>query len=367
MKTCGIIAEYNPFHNGHRYHIEKTRELTGCEAVIAVMSGNFVQRGEPAVKDKFSRAETAVRNGADVVLELPCIFAVQGASAFAHGAVSVLRSAGIDQLSFGSECGNLENLLEISETPVRPENIRELMDTGMSYPKAYSLLTRSMLPNDILAVSYLKEIRDTGIEPVVIQRTNDYSSEILAEVSSAAAVRKALREGRDVSGSVPASDLSDPVFMDAYYPYLRNFILTADSSYLRSLFLCTEGIENHLKKCAAASDTWDDFMRSAVTYRYTASRIRRTCVFFLMQLRRECVEALGEPRHMRVLAFSETGRRWLQTMRESEIRPAMRFAAVPKEYREIEYRAALAYASVLDADKRKKLLQREIEGASYVR
>lgn len=365
MKTCGIIAEYNPFHNGHKYHIEKTRELSGCDVIIAVMSGCFVQRGEPAVTDKFSRAETAVRNGADIVLELPCLYAVQSASAFAHGAVTVLCHAGIDMLSFGSECGNLENLKEISETPVRPDHLRELMDTGMSYPKAYSLLTRSMMPNDILAVSYLKEIRGTDIEPVVIQRTNDYSSELLQDISSAAAVRRALKEGRDVSAFVPHSDLNDPVFMDMYYPYLRTFILTADSSYLRTLFLCTEGIENHLKKCAAECDAYDDFLQSAVTYRYTASRIRRTCISFLLQMPQKRFDELGDPEYMRVLAFNDTGRQWLRTVREKH--PAMRFAAMPEKWRAIEYRAAEAYASVLYEDKRKKLLQREIEGASYIR
>ena len=167
MKTCGIIAEYNPFHNGHRHHIEETKRITGCDLLIAVMSGNFVQRGEPALIDKRQRAAEAVRNGIDVVIELPYIYATQSASRFAEGGVRLLKLAGVDYLSFGSECGNLENLQDIADTPVNPDHLHVSMDTGMSFPKAYSLLTSQMQPNDILAVSYLKALKNTAIQPVV--------------------------------------------------------------------------------------------------------------------------------------------------------------------------------------------------------
>ena len=125
MKACGIIAEYNPFHKGHIYQIEETRKKTGCDVMIAVMSGHFTQRGEPAVIDKWSRAESAVRSGIDLVLELPYIHVVQSASHFAKGGVKVLKKAGISYLSFGSECGNLENLKEIAETPVNPDHLHQ--------------------------------------------------------------------------------------------------------------------------------------------------------------------------------------------------------------------------------------------------
>ncbi len=110
MKTCGIIAEYNPFHYGHAYQIKQTREKTNADIIIAVMSGNFVQRGEPAIIDKWKRAKAAIENGVDVVIELPYIYATQAGSQFAHGAVTILKCANVDYISFGSECGNLENL-----------------------------------------------------------------------------------------------------------------------------------------------------------------------------------------------------------------------------------------------------------------
>jgi len=120
MKVCGITAEYNPFHNGHRYQIEKTKEKTGADVILAVMSGNFVQRGEPAVIDKWERAKAAVLNGVDVVIELPNIYALQAASRFAHGSVTLLKAAQVDCISFGSECGNLENLQESQKRPSTP-------------------------------------------------------------------------------------------------------------------------------------------------------------------------------------------------------------------------------------------------------
>ena len=193
MKVCGIIAEYNPFHNGHRYQIEQARKLSGCDMVIAVMSGNFVQRGEPAIIDKWKRAKAAIENGVDLVIELPYFYATQSASKFAYGAVELLKIAKVDYISFGSECANLENLQEIADTSLNPDNLRESMQTGMSFPRAYSLLTGSMEPNDILAVSYLKHLKESNIQPVIVQRTSGYLSPEISENASALAIRKALK------------------------------------------------------------------------------------------------------------------------------------------------------------------------------
>ena len=136
MKTCGIVAEYNPFHYGHKWQIEQARKLSGADLIIAVMSGNFVQRGEPAVLDKWKRAECALRNGVDVVIELPYRDATQSASHFAYGAIELLKLAGADAICFGSECGNLENLQEIADTPVNPDHLHMSLKQGMSFPKS---------------------------------------------------------------------------------------------------------------------------------------------------------------------------------------------------------------------------------------
>ncbi len=369
MHTCGIIAEYNPFHDGHAYQINETRKRTGCDTVIVVMSGNWVQRGEPAITDKWKRAEAAVENGADVVIELPCFYALQAASQFAHGGITLLKKAGIEYLSFGSECGNLENLLDIADTPVNPDHLRAALDTGMSYPKAYSLLTSTMMPNDILAVSYLKEIKDTSIKPVVIQRTAGYLDDKLQDYASALAIRKALKEHVSVKDYTPMADVlenSIHVTMDQFYPYFRTYISMTPAEDLGKMFLIKEGIQNHMKKYAIQCSTYNEFLNAAVTHRYTAGRIRRSMVHMMLQITSEEVKNLPPLDTLRILAFNDQGRKWLHSKRD-DIKTASRFADIPRPWREMEYRSTLLYTSVLPEQERKRLLDLEIKGAHYIK
>ncbi|NTV90828.1 MAG: nucleotidyltransferase family protein, partial [Clostridiales bacterium] len=224
MSVLGIIAEYNPFHNGHLYHLRKSRLLTGARYVVCVMSGNFIQRGGPAIADKWSRAEMALSCGADLVIELPAVYAMSSAEYFAGGGVSLLNSLGIvDFLSFGSECGNLDEmktLAEIlsSEPAEYKAFLKDALDTGISYPAAresalMKYLSRTSCngfpdealklagiiksPNNILGIEYLKAIMRTGsvIKPVTVGRTGSaYNSEELqGTMSSATAIRKSLQ------------------------------------------------------------------------------------------------------------------------------------------------------------------------------
>ncbi len=368
MKLCGITAEYNPLHNGHIYHIQKARELSGCDVLMAVMSGNFVQRGEPAVIDKWQRAQAALRNGIDIVIELPYIYATQSASRFASGAVSLLKKAGAESICFGSECGNPENLKEIASAPVNPDHLRETMSGGMSFPQAYSLLTAEMEPNDILAVCYLKAMEGTGIRPLIVQRTGGYLDEELTENASAMAIRKALYNRQPVEGAtVMAEQLSrSPLaFWPAYYPYLRTLLLTTQRKRLSEMFLFSEGIEIHLKNCAAENDTWEGFLNAAVSHRYTAGRIRRTCLQAMCQVTKQEVSRLNEP-DIRILAFNDRGRAYLKEMKKKEIPFASRFAAVNERQRELEYRTSLVYASVFAEKERNRILDQEIRGALYI-
>ncbi len=370
MKTCGIICEYNPFHNGHKYQIEQAKKKTNADVMISVMSSHFMQRGEPAFIDKWKRSEAAIQNGVDVVIELPYIYSTQAASQFASGGVELLKMCDVDYISFGSECGNLENLLEIADTPVNLNHIREIMDTGVSFPKAYSLLTSQMEPNDILAVCYLKAIKDTNIKPILIERNTGYFDPDIQPMASAYAIRNASLNKEDISSSTPMADVlnsSTFVTMDQFYPYIKTFLTMTPSSTLSKYFLITEGIENHLKKCAEQCETYEDFMKEAVTYRYTASKIRRCLVHIMMQVTKEDVKELGKPTSIRILAFNEKGREWLHSKRKSELNIASRFADLPKEWRELEFKATQLYTSVLDEQERKRILDLEIKGAHYIR
>ena len=370
MKICGITAEYNPLHNGHVYHIEKTRQESGCDVLVAVMSGNWVQRGEPAVIDKWKRAEAAVRNGIDAVIELPFPYACQSASVFAHGAVSILKKSGVSAVSFGSECGNAENLAEIASTSINPDHLREMMNSGMSYPKAYSLLTSAMMPNDILGVCYMKEIAGTEIQPIVIERTGSYNDENLSRDASALAIRTALKNGKDVSQATVMSGVlenSYHAYWDAYYPYLRTYLLMSPPQSLCETFLFSEGIETMMANSAAENDSWDGFLKSCVSYRYTASRIRRCCVMAACRMTKQEIMDMQADESLRILAFNDNGRKWLKEMKNREVKVASRFADMSKKRRDGEYRTTLMYASVMPEEIRKQILQREIEGASYIR
>ncbi|NCB33517.1 MAG: hypothetical protein EOM64_06500 [Erysipelotrichia bacterium] len=371
MTVCGITAEYNPFHSGHAWQISEARRLSGCDVMISVMSGNFVQRGEPAVIDKWKRAETACRNGIDLVLELPYYYAVQSAARFAHGAVSILKLAGCNCISFGSECANLENLQEIAETPINPDHLHQSMDTGMSFPRAYSLLTSEMRPNDILAVAYLKEIVGTDIRPIVIPRTTSYlDTEIHGNNASAMAVRTALRKNQPISDVTPMAAVLEQCFhpwMELYWPYLRTMLLTTSPERLSEFFLFSEGIENHLIEHAKTADTWQEFLNGCTNWRYTSSRIRRTVLSAMNQFTKKEAEHLPQIDCLRVLACSSTGRKYLHDMRKNEsVRFASRFAAVPYPWRQLEYRTTLMYSSVFPSDQRQILLEREIGGASII-
>ena len=189
MQSLGIVAEYNPFHNGHKYHLEKSMEMTGAEVSVAVISGNFTQRGEPALLDKWTRAEIAVKNGVNLVVELPVLFAANNAGYFAKGGVEILENLGCDYISFGSEAGNMDALLHISrETYIHrgeiEEAVRAAVKSGTAYPKAQSQTVAKFLgkeaselmslPNNILALEYLRFMRRA--KPLTIQRQGSEQS-----------------------------------------------------------------------------------------------------------------------------------------------------------------------------------------------
>ena len=134
MNLCGIVVEYNPFHNGHIHHIKEARRLTNPDAIIAIMSGNYTERGDLSVMDKFAKAKTALDNGIDLVIELPFVYATQSASVFAKGAVEILNKCQINSLCFGSETNDLEGLMEVASVEINPDNLKEIMKEGLSYP-----------------------------------------------------------------------------------------------------------------------------------------------------------------------------------------------------------------------------------------
>lgn len=366
MKVTGIVTEYNPLHNGHIYHLQKAREITECDLLVAVMSGNFVQRGEFAVTGKWKRAEAAVKAGVNLVVELPFPFVVQSATQFGYNAVRILNMLKCDSIVFGSETNNLEELKDISEMSFNIDNFRENMKKGYSYPASYGFMADSYGPNDILAISYLKALQQfPGIKPYSIRRIGEYHDESTDAVyPSALAIREAISDGKDVSGYTPmAEELNgDYPTWEKMYPYVKALLVTTPLEQLERSFLMDEGIENHLVKQANSFDNYTDFINAAVTKRYTRSRIQRTLCHLLVHNTKEDMQNLPELDRIRPLWFDDLGQQYIKQLQKDGLIVANHFTQNIKQYRELEYRAAVIYAMSLDEKDRSAITRGEICG-----
>lgn len=366
MNVCGIITEYNPFHNGHLYHIQKARELTQCDILIAVMSGNFVQRGEPAIINKWERAKCAIEHGVDLVLELPFPFVVQSADHFASGAVTTLQLAGVDAIVFGSETNDLTSLKAIADKPFLESDKQQKISNAKSFEASHKELSS----NDILGICYLRALQNTSIRPYTIQRTNAYLGEDLNHtISSATAIRKGILNQQDVSHTtVMADQLTTMHTLEKYYPYLQTLLRTLPTSYLSQLFLMDEGIEHLLMKNAGLCTTLDDFLQMSTSTRYTKSRIQRTLIHVLNQTLKSEMNTLPPLSHIRVLAFNTIGKQYLAKLREKDdLLIASRFNQIPTPYRLMEYKACEVYAIPALQKDRKEIIKSELQSPLYVR
>lgn len=351
MKNIGIIAEYNPFHNGHLYHLQETKKLGQADHVVAVMSGNFTQRGEPAMYDKWIRAEMAVKNGVDLVLELPFVFACNNAEYFAAGAVRILNGLGcISHLSFGSESGELEGLIKVAsllveEGPSFKETLMDYLGQGLSYPRArYEALkelegdeTAALIrdPNNILAVEYLKQwiLTDSQMKPIVIKRAGKgYRDEGIDDsLASATAIRRKFAENRDIdhvrhavpkatSNIMMRSDKGPVTDSEELYAMLVYKILTTPAEDLGEILSAGEGLENKLKKAIIKSRSYKELIASALSKRYTETRIKRLLLHTLTSLTKDdFFRNLKEPHlYARVLGFSSDGAKLLRHIKQKE-------------------------------------------------
>lgn len=365
MQACGIITEYNPFHNGHIYHIEQTRKLTNCDCLIAVMSGNFVQRGEPAIIDKWQRAKTAIQHGVDIVIELPYSYATQSADIFAKGAIQALMLANVNSIVFGSECNDIEMLTRYSK-------LSETLTIQKTHTlaKSFAQQTDVLASNDLLGISYLKALRNTNIHPYTIKRTNSYH-ELTYEkkIASASAIRHALALKKDVQhATCMAQQLNTSHLFKHYYPYLQTLLITMHSTDLSHMLLVNEGIEQLLQANALRYDDLCDFLNACTSKRYTRSRIQRTLIQIMTQTKKSEIQALSPFQHLRVLAFNDIGRNYLATLRKQEqLIIASRFNQIPKDWRKIELRATQAYAYPLPLSQRKEAIAQEWQSALYIR
>ena len=346
MKVCGLIVEYNPFHNGHIKHIKEAKKLTKADLIIAVTSGNFTQRGEVSIIDKFEKTKAALNNGVDLVIELPYIYTVQNGSEFAKKAVEILNDLKVSDIVFGSETNNLEELKKMSSFNIKVDNLKEKMKTGMSYPKAYGLLTDSLYPNDMLAVSYLKAISKTNITAHSIKRTTNYNNTKLNKIASAKAIRYAIKFNKNYRIATPMC-INNPHFTEELYPILRHTLLTRNKSELNKIFLVNEGIENLLIKNAVKYDNYKDFINNSISYRYTNSRINRVCLHILTNVTKADYKKASKDKYIRVLGFNKKGQKYLKTLKNSDINILTQFKNINENSKDIEWKASILYSSLV--------------------
>lgn len=326
MKVLGIVAEYNPFHTGHLYHIEQAKQLIQPDLTIIVMSPSFVQRGEPAIIDKYTRARIAIENGADIVIELPLVYAVESADYFAKGAITLLKEMGVTDLCFGSEEGCIDTFIEIAKAIEEHQDdydalIKAAMKQGLRYPDACNQSLSTLLnkeirtPNDLLGLSYVKEVIHShyAIKLHCIKRTNDYHSNDIEAISSATALRMALKEGTDVSALLPGYPYyKDDYFYDLedFFPYLRYAILF--NQHLEKIHMVDEGLENLLKTSILSCQSVEELINALTSKRYTRSRISRMLIHILLHNTKQEIQKAMQIDYIRLLAFSKQGQSYVR-------------------------------------------------------
>ena len=338
MKTVGIVAEYNPFHTGHARHIRETRRLLGEDAAaVVVMSGNWVQRGECAVTDKWTRAEMALRGGVDLVLELPTVWAASSAEGFSRGAMAILGSAGVvDVLSFGSELGEVPPLLELARCLNSPEFAKTLR-AELGPKKTFAAVRRQAVerllgpekaalldtPNNNLGVEYLRFL-PAGMEAVSIPRQGPaHDGETTDGFASASLLRRWLRTG-EVERAFPFLSLSwkgEAADMEWCERALIARLRTMSLEEAEALPDSGDGLALRLLSAARRTADLEELYALTKTRTYTHARVRRLAIYALLGLRKRDIPAA--PPYIRVLGFNERGQTLLREMRRKASLPVL--------------------------------------------
>ncbi len=330
MKAIGIIAEYNPFHNGHLYHINKIKEKYPNHKLILIMAGNFTERGGVMLLDKWKRTEIALKHGIDLVIELPYPFATQSADYFAYGSITILEKLHVEKVIFGSESDDLETLKLIATTQINNPEFDKLVKIyskfGNNYPTAiskaiYDLTGKTIkTPNDLLGVSYLKVIISNNykIKAETIKRINNYHDKnITGEISSATAIREALKDGKDISNSVPNDTLkyyTNLHYIDDYFEILKYKIITTED--LTIYQTVDSGLSKALKREILKSNNTEELIKNVKSKFYTYNKISRMLIHILCNFTKEKAKNFNNITYIRVLGLNNSGRLYLNEIKK---------------------------------------------------
>ena len=350
MKACGIIAEYNPFHKGHHYQIEQIRKQTDADVIVVAMSGNFVQRGEPAIENKWHRAKMALENGADLILELPTLSSTQATDWFAAGGVGILHAAKCQEIAFGVEDSRIDFQVAFEEWDSLQRKMKEHVTNdemkSLTYASRLSLIVKENFgensplyqlmqqPNQQLGFAYVKEIlsRKLPMDYLMIERKGNghLDAKIQEEqFASGTALRKQLlkvERNPNLYDQLPyLEEVSSNEYRNGweqYWTLLKYQIERSSVEELRTIYQMDEGMEYRFKKFLPQANSFYEFIQLLKNKRWTWARLQRLCLYVLLGITKEEVEkhfvSIHEPKEVTVLGFNETGREYLKTLREEE-------------------------------------------------
>lgn len=392
-----MVVEYNPLHNGHIYHIEQSKQVSNADIVIAVMSGQFLQRGEPAIVDKWCRTEMALNSGVDIIIELPYVYSTAQASDFAKGAITLLSAIGCANFAFGSESGSITpflnsyHLIEHNRTMYN-NYIRHYMQLGISYPKAlhaaYEKLQQNKpnsyidltQPNNILGFHYIEaaQLLSTSMAPLTFPRIGaGYHDDLLHEhcIASATGIRKTIFEQKSlisIQNFIPNATFErlqkwkeqHHIFASwaAFWPLLQFTIVRHTPQQLTQFAEVSEGIEFALVKAAKTSSSFTQFMHKIKSKRYTWTRLQRMLTHIFTGLTKQQLQNITQPSAIRLLGMTTNGQRYLSTYKKEFTLPIIsRVGAANDDMLKIDIHATNMYALGIELYKGKQPINRDYQ------
>ena len=361
-KVVGIVCEYNPFHNGHLYQINKIKKKYDNPIIIACLSSTFTQRGELSVLNKWEKTKVALENGIDIVIELPYVYATQSSDIFASYSVSLLSKLYVDVLCFGSEREDIESIKKAARYQVEDINFdiitKKYLNEGISYPTALNKALNELCnisitkPNDLLALSYLKEIYRNGyfMDIYNIKRTSNYHDlDSNAKVVSASNIRTRLLNKQNIKDKVPNNVyelLKDKVLETKYFEYLKYKILTEED--LEKYVDVDEGLNARIKKAILKSNSLDELIKNIKTKRYTYNKISRMLNHIFCSFTKEDNKKVRYLEYIRILGFTDKGRNYLNEIKSEITLPILNKYNTKYDALRIEKRITELYSYIYE-------------------
>ena len=356
-QIIGIIGEYNPIHLGHIYQINEIKKKYPNSLIILVTNTSFTERGDVSILNKWNKTKISLENNIDLVVELPFPYATQSADIFANGALKILNYLKINILVFGSESNEIDKLSNIAKTQLTnkkyQEKVKDYLKTGINYPTALSKAIKDILgytisePNDLLGISYIKEIikNNYPIIPITIKRIGSYyETETTTNIASASLIRKKIQENQSISQYIPNNTekyLYKNLTLENYFPYLKYKIISEDD--LSIYQTVDEGIENRLKKEILNTNSWQELIEKVKTKRYTYNKINRMLVHILTSFTKEEAKQIKID-YIKILGFNTFGRNYLnQLKKEIKIPIITSYQKNFSQTLDLEHRASSIY------------------------